>query len=85
MELELWVNIFNHVMKTNIQSSCEIEDFVETHLCKLCVIIRSHVLLDVCALVKNTGWRLPLELQCSHQGQRGDVRQSVRRNYETCS
>ena len=24
-----------------IHSSCEIEDFVETHLCKLCVILRS--------------------------------------------
>ena len=23
-----------------IHSSCEIEDFVETHLCKLCVILR---------------------------------------------
>ena len=27
---------------------CEIEDFVETHLCKLCVILRSRVLLGVC-------------------------------------
>ena len=26
-----------------IHSSCEIEDFVETHLCKLCVILRSRV------------------------------------------
>ena len=29
-----------------IHSSCEIEDFVETHLCKLCVILRSRVLED---------------------------------------
>ena len=29
-------------------SSCEIEDFVKTHLCKLCVILRSRVLLGVC-------------------------------------
>ena len=28
-------------MKTH--SSCEIEDFVETHLCKLCVILRSYI------------------------------------------
>ena len=27
-------------------SSWEIEDFVETHLCELCVILRSRVLLD---------------------------------------
>ena len=28
--------------------SCEIEDFVETHLGKLCVILRSRVLQVVC-------------------------------------
>ena len=32
------------IMKIKIHSSCEIEDFVETHLCKLCVILRSRVL-----------------------------------------
>ena len=34
--------------KEKIHSSCEIEDFVETHLCRLCVILRSRVLLGVC-------------------------------------
>ena len=34
-----------------IHSSCEIEDFVETHLCKLCVILRSRVLRVVCCVV----------------------------------
>ena len=29
------------IIKIKIHSSCEIEDFVETHLCKLCVILRS--------------------------------------------
>ena len=28
------------------------------------------------------GRRLPLQLQCSYQGQQGDVRQSVRGNYK---
>ena len=31
-------------IKITIHSSCEIEYFVETHLCKLCVILRSRVL-----------------------------------------
>ena len=30
-----------YIIKNEIHSSCEIEDFVETHLCKLCVILRS--------------------------------------------
>ena len=33
-----------YITKMKIHSSCEIEDFVETHLCKLCVILRSRVL-----------------------------------------
>ena len=35
--------LINNV-KNEIHSSCEIEDFVETHLCKLCVILRSRAL-----------------------------------------
>ena len=41
----------------------EIEDSVETHLCTLCVILRSRVFLGKCVLIKDTGRRLPLELQ----------------------
>ena len=32
-----------YIIKIKIHSSCEIEYFVETHLCKLCVILRSRV------------------------------------------
>ena len=35
-------------IKVKMHSSCEIEYFVETHLCKLCVILRSRVLRVVC-------------------------------------
>ena len=52
-----------YMIKKEIHASCEIEDFVETHLCKLCVILRSRVLLGVCVLIKDIGRRLPLELQ----------------------
>ena len=37
-----------YIIKKNIHSSCEIEDFVETHLCKLCMILRSRVVRVVC-------------------------------------
>ena len=37
-----------YIIKIKIHSSCEIENFVETHLCKLCVILRSRVLWVVC-------------------------------------
>ena len=50
-------------IKINIHFGCEMEDFVETHLCKLCVILRSRIVLCVSSL--KTGRRLPLELQCS--------------------
>ena len=38
----------NRIKKTHTHSGCEIEDFVETHLCELCVILRSRVLRVVC-------------------------------------
>ena len=36
------------IIKIRIHSSCEIKYFVETHLCKLCVILRSRVLRVMC-------------------------------------
>ena len=37
----------------------------------------------VSSFIKDVGRRLPLQLQCSYQGQQGDVRKSVRGNYKT--
>ena len=37
-------------IKIKIHSSCELKDFVGTHICKLCVILRSRVLLGVSSL-----------------------------------
>ena len=65
-----------------IHSSCGIDDFVETHLCKLCVMLRC-AYYGLCVLVKDIGPRFPLQLQCSYQGQQGDVSQSVRGKYTT--
>ena len=43
------VNYFGYyVIKIKIHPSGEIEYFVETHLCKLCVILRSLILRVVC-------------------------------------
>ena len=72
-----------YIIKIKIHSSCEIEYFVETHLCKLCVILRSRVLRVVCP---HSGHRSATPLattEVSYQGQQGDVRQSVRGNYKT--
>ena len=70
--------------KIKIHSSCEIEYFVETHLCKLCE-YSDRAYYGLCVLIKDIGRRLPLELQCSYQGQQGDVRQSVRGNCKPVS
>ena len=37
-----------YIMKVEVHSSCEIEDLVETHLRKLCVILGSRALRVVC-------------------------------------
>ena len=42
------------ITNIKIHSSCEIENFVATHLCKLCVILRSRVLRVVC---RHEGYR----------------------------
>ena len=67
-------------IKIKVHSSCEIEDFVETHLCKL---VCDTPIAPRNVLIKDIGRRLPLQLQCSYQGQQDDVGQSVRGNYKT--
>ena len=37
-----------YIIKIKMHSRCEVEYFVETHLCKLCVILRSRVLRVLC-------------------------------------
>ena len=59
--------------------SCDIEEFVETHLCKLCVLLRSRVFLGVCPHSRYRGRRLPLELACTKVN-RVHVNQSVHGN-----
>ena len=52
------------MMKIKLHSSCKIEDLiVETHLRKLCVILRSRLYCAGCVLIKDIDRRLPLELQ----------------------
>ena len=69
--------------KKKLHSSCEIEDFVETHLCKLCD-THDRAYYWMCVIIKDIDRRLPVELQCRlYQGQQGDVNESVRGNYRT--
>ena len=48
-----------------------------------CVRYSDRAYYGLCVLIKDIGRRLPLQLQCSYQGQQGDVSQSVRGNYKT--
>ena len=71
-----------------MQSRYEMEDFVEPHICKLCLILRSRVLRGVCPQQGYCkGWRLPLELQCKlynlFRGHQGDVSQYGCGSYNT--
>ena len=43
-----------------------------------CVWYSDRAYYGLCVLIKDIGRRLPLQLQCSYQGQQGDVRQSLR-------
>ena len=50
-----------------------------------CVWYSDRAYYGLCVLVEDIGRRLPLQLQCSYQGQQCDVSQSVRGNYKTRS
>ena len=63
----------SNIITIKIHFSCEIEYFVKTHLCKLCVIHSDRAYYGLCVRIKDIGRRLPLQLQCSYQGQQGDV------------
>ena len=42
------IKYVGYILKNNIHSSCDIEDVAKTHICKLCVMLRSRVLLGTC-------------------------------------
>ena len=48
-----------------------------------CVLYSDRAHYELCVLIKDIGRRLPLQLQCSYQGQQDDFSQSVRGNYKT--
>ena len=48
-----------------------------------CVWYSDRAYYGLCILIKGIGRRLTLQLQCSYQGQQGDVSQSVRGTYNT--
>ena len=71
-------------MKIKIHSGCEMKCFVETPLSLQAVCDTPIARITGCvSSLKDIGRRLPLQRQCSYQGQQGDVSQSVRRNYKT--
>ena len=61
---------FCNIIKIKIHSSCEIEYFVETHLCKLCQcdtpIARITGCVSSLRIYIYIGRRLPLQLRCSY-------------------
>ena len=64
-----------------IHSSCEI-DILSKLIFASCVRYSDRAYYGLCVLIEDIGRRLPLQLQCSYQGQQGDVRQSVRGSYK---
>ena len=48
-----------------------------------CVWYSDRAHYELCVLIRDLGRRLPLQLQCSYQGQQDDFSQSVRGNYKT--
>ena len=48
-----------------------------------CVWYSDRAHYGLCVLIKDISRRLPLQLQCSYQGQQDDFSQSVRGNYKT--
>ena len=64
----------SNIMRIKKHFSCEIEYFVETRPCKLvCDTPIARITGGVSCLRRHIGRRLPLQLQCSYQGQQGDV------------
>ena len=73
-----------YIIKKKLHSPAVKSKVMETHHCKLCVMLRSRVLLDVCP---HRGYRsatpLGTRVYSLYQGQQGDFCQSVRAHYKT--
>ena len=68
----------------HIQPCDRRQDFVETHICKLCVILRSQLLRwCVRVLMKHVGRRLPSVPASIYQGQQGDAKTFIDLRTET--
>ena len=72
-----------YIITKEKHSSCEIVGYISSKLIfASCVWYSNRANHGLCVLIKDIGRRLPLQLQCSHQGQRSGARQSVRGNYK---
>ena len=68
-----------------MQTVCTKYPFLSELIFASCVSYSDRAYYGRCVLIEDIGWRLPLQLHCSYQGQQGDVSQSVRGNLKPVS
>ena len=77
------VSSYNNIMKKWKYTPAVRSNILSKLIFASCVWYSDRAYYGLCVLIKDIGQRLPLQLQCSYQGQQGDVSQSVRGNYKT--